>query len=411
MNPGMRDACWCVPTGWRVVLAAVFALAALPLSGARADVTAQVPTVVARVLPPEFVATATAASTPSDGLISSSLAVSPITGLLVGDQGFVTLSPRSPGVFAGARTDIWWRPATYYWQAYDRHCSLPSPPACHSAPVAFQVTPLPAPAMVAPADGAQHVNGTPLTITVQDVPAYDGARQLSVEYSRSPELAPSGLFAQPFLGAFPAPSWVLASRVPATGTATQTLATGNTAALAHARIYWHALRKDCWAEPDCMVTEGVRSFTITPGPVPGYPGLDPETRVLFAIPPQIPIGYLLVKRAHPHKVKIGDVTAAMNCRALPCHVSTRVTIRLGGRTLLRAGRTFARPADPAKWWSDANHIERVKVSKRLRAQIMTALKRNRRVSVTAIATATDLAGRPERHVSRGTFFLSPARTK
>lgn len=410
MEAGMTEANSFALLARRVLLVAFLTLA-LPAPEARADMIALPPTVVARVPAPEFVATTTAGSTPSTGQISSSPAVSPLTGLLVPDQGIVTLTPRSPGVFAGARSDIWWRPATYYWQAYDSHCNLPSPPACHSPPVAFQVTPLPSPAMVAPADGAQHVNGTPLTITIHDVPVYDGARQLSVEYSRSAELAPNGLFAEPFTG-IPRPTWILASGVAADGTATSTVPVGYVAALTHARIYWHALRNDCFAEPDCVVTDGVRSFTVTPGRDPQHPDVDPEARLVFSlVPRKIPIGYLLVRKHPPLRVKVGDVITGMTCRALPCRVSVRVTIRLGGRTLLRVSRNFARPADPVRWWRDANHAERVRVSKRLRAQIMTALKRHRRVSVTAIGAATDLAGRAERHVSRGAFYLSSAGTK
>jgi hypothetical protein len=60
-----------------------------------------------------------------------------------------------------------------------------------------------------------------------------------------------------------------------------------------------------------------------------------------------------------------------------------------------------------KWWEQAIHTERVRTSKPLRAQITAALKRHRRVSVTATATATDLAGRPERHVSRSKYVISP----
>jgi hypothetical protein len=390
------------------VVAVAVASVALPVVRAGADMTALPPTVVARVPAPEFVATATATSTPSAGQISSSPAVSPLTGLLVPDQGIVTLTPRSPGVFAGARTDIWWRPATYYWQAYDRQCNLPSPPACHSPPVAFQVTPLPPPGTVAPADGAGIVNGGPLSVTIRDVPVYDGARQLTVEFSRSPQLAANGMFVDRVLASL---FWDLAPSVGADGTSTRVVPFPYVAALTHQRIYWHVVRKDCWAEPDCVVADGVRSFTVIPGRDPQNPDLDPDARVAFIIPPHIPIGYVLVKKHPPIKVKVGDVIAVMNCRALPCHVSMRVTIRLGARTLLRVNRTFARPADQVKWWRDANHSERVRVSKHLRAQIMTALKRDRRVSVTAIATATDLARRPERHVSRGTFYLSPADTK
>jgi hypothetical protein len=388
----------CARLASRALLAAAVVSAGLP-AAARADVTAQVPAVVARVPPPEFVAAATAGVSPTLGLISSSSSPSPLTGLIVGDKGRVVLSARAPGVFAG-HADIFNAPGTYYWQAVDEQCRSLGGTGCASAPVAFAVTPLPAPAMVAPADGAQIVDGGLLTITVDDVPVYNGGRQLSVEYSRSPQLTSNGLFAQSFTG-LPRPTWSLASDVGADGTATRTLPLPYVAALTHARIYWHAVRNDCFAEPDCIVTDGVRSFTIAPG-------VGGESRVVFGLTPRpIPIGYVLSAGRPRRKIKVGDVLVVITCRALPCHVNMRVTVSFGGRARLRAIRTFSRPADPAKWWEQATHSERVRTSKRLRAQITAALKRHRRVSVTAMATATDLAGRPERHVSRSEYFISP----
>jgi hypothetical protein len=388
------------------LVAVAIVLVALPVAPALADVTAQAPTVIARQTPPEFVAAATAGTSPSLGLVSSSPSLSAATGLIVGDQGRIVMTQRSPGVFSGSRGDIFYRPGTYYWQAVDERCQPAAGTGCSSPPVAFDVTPLPAPAMVAPADDAQIVNGTSPAITIQDVPVYDGARQLSVEFSRSPQLAANGVFAQPFLARL---TWILASSVGADGTSTRTLPLGYEAALTHARVYWHVVRNDCFAEPDCVVTDGLRSFTVTPGPDPRYPDLDPEARVVFDIVPRkVPIGYVIGKSKPPRKVKVGDVMVFMTCRALPCHVSTRVTTRLRGRTRLLANRTFDRPAaDPARWWEEANHFERVRLSKRLRAEVMSALKRHRRVPITATGTATNLAGHPERHVSRGAFTLSP----
>jgi hypothetical protein len=392
------------------MVAVVVALVALPVARARADMTALTPTVVARVPAPEFVAAATAASTPSDGVISSSLAVSPITGLLVGDQGHVTLTPRSPGVFAGARTDIWVRPATYYWQAYDSHCNPPSPPACHSAPVAFQVTPLPAPVMVSPADGAQIPAGTFFSWTIGDVPSYLGARQVGIQRSLSPQLAPSGLFAQP-LGQGPqgpAAIWLLQSSIGADGIGTSPYRLDDWPALFHKRIYWLVWRRDCGADPDCYVTDGqVRSVIV--GPISVQRGVAPDDRLAFRLVSPMPIGWQWVRRPTRHKQTLGDVYVNMTCRGLPCRVALQVTIRLGGRTRVLARRTLDRPADPAMYWAAWNHIEHLRLSKRLRASILAALRRHSRVPITAVATTTNLAGRPERHVGRGHFVLSQPR--
>jgi hypothetical protein len=327
----------------------------------------------------------------------------------VGDQGGVTLTPRSPGVFAGARTDIWVRPATYYWQAYDGHCNLPSPPACHSAPVAFQVTPLPAPVPVSPADGAQIPAGTFFSWTIRDVPSYVGARQVGIQRSLSPQLAPSGLFAQP-LGQGPqGPAAILQleSSIGADGIGSSPYRLDDWPALFHKRMYWLVWRRDCGADPDCYVTDGqVRSVIV--GPISVQRGVAPDDRLAFRLASPQPIGWQWVRRPTRHKQTLRDVYVIMICRALPCHLALRVTIRLGGRTRALARRTLDRPADPVKYWAAWNHIEHLRLGKRLRASIIAALKHHRGVPITATAATTNLAGRPERHISRGRFVLSPA---
>jgi hypothetical protein len=118
----------------------------------------------------------------------------------------------------------------------------------------------------------------------------------------------------------------------------RTLPLSYIAALTHARIYWHAVRNDCFAEPDCIVSDGVRSFTIAPG-------IGGESRVLFGLAPRpVPIGYVLSAGKPRRKVKVGDVLVVITCRALPCHVNMRVTVSFGGRTRLRASaRSPVRP--------------------------------------------------------------------
>jgi hypothetical protein len=238
-----------------------------------------------------------------------------------------------------------------------------------------------------------------------------GARQVGVEYSLSPQLASNGLFAQP-LGQSPqgpAAIWLFQPSTAADGTGTTHFHLPDAAALFHKRIYWHVWRRDCGAEPDCYVTDGqVRSVII--GAISVERGVAPDDRVAFRLASPQPIGWRWVLRPTRHKLTLGDVYVIMACRALPCHMALRVTIRLAGRNRVLTRRTLDRPADPAKYWAVWNHIEHLRLSKRLRASIIAALRRHRGVPITAAAATTDLPGRPERHVSRGHFVLSPADT-
>jgi hypothetical protein len=412
-------------TGFRSAAAAI-AAAAVALSAAptRAELTAQTPPeVTARMAPPVFTATSTG---PPLGIMFARVSASPAVdaqGLLGNEKADVFMAQQSPGVYManGAPVMAWWTPATLYWQAQDRSCLRPQVTPCTSQVVPFQVKPLPAPVMVSPADGAQMRSGTKINWTIRDVPSYAVDRALAVEFSLSPRLATSGLFAQPLTLQFPmsAPSWLQQSSTAADGTGTAQTLLGGFAGLFHKRIYWHVYRRDCFAEPDCVVTDGqVRSVIITPVPDPHDPTANPDARVLFRHglnwPNQkllhrpkakILIGYVIMAADHAKRT-VGDLRFALNVHAMPFRGTMRVTIRLGGRTRVLYRKRYDLPGDPDKYWARADIVERVKLSRRVRAAIIAALKRHRRVAITGTLNTADLAGHPERHVTHDHYTLS-----
>jgi hypothetical protein len=409
-----------------VAPAVALALSAAP---ARAELTAQtLADVTARMAPPVFVATATG---PPLGTTFARVSASPAVdaqGVLGNEKADEFMTQQSPGVYVATAPQVsaWWTPGTLYWQALDYSCLSTRRTGCTSQVVPFHVQPLPPPVMVSPADGAQIrsgtiLSGTKVDLTIRDVPSYFGARSLFAEFSLSPRLASSGRFAEPVSG-FPwsAPSWQGPASTSADGTGTAQAVLDSNPGLFHKRIYWHVYRLGCFAErPECVASDGqVRSVIITPVPDRYDPTANPDTRVLFRSGLKWPnqpllhrpkakilIGYVILKASHA-KRSVGDLQFALNVRATPFGGTMRVTIRLDGRTRVLHRKRFDIPGGPEKLWRGTDILERVNLSKRMRAAIIAALERHQRVPITGTLTTTDLLGRPERHVTHDHYTLS-----
>jgi hypothetical protein len=244
------------------------------------------------------------------------------------------MTQRSPGVYVanGAQVAAWSTPGPLYWQALDNSCLMTRGSGCTSQVVPFQVKPLAPPVIVSPADGARIRSGrfcpAPRSAWRSATsPSYFGARSLFAEFSLSPRLATSGLFAEPLTLAYPmsAPSWQGESSTAADGTGTAQAELGGFPGLFYKHIYWHVYRRDCSAEPDCVVTDGqVRSVIITPVPDPHDPTGNADARVLFRLglnwPNQkllhrpkakILIGYVILAANHAKRT-VGDLQFASN---------------------------------------------------------------------------------------------------
>lgn len=411
----------------RYAVAGVTAALALSAGPARAELTAQTPDVTARMAPPVFVVSATGLA-PSGTSLHARVSASPALdaqGMLGTDKADEPMNLQSPGVYVANAGQVaaWWTPGTLYWQAVEYSCLSTRRTGCTSQVVPFQVKPLPPPVMVSPADGAQIRSGTVLSrtkidLTIRDVPSYF-ALSLFAEFSLSPRLASSGRFAEPLLSGSPAPSWQGPASISADGTGSAQATLDSLPGLFHKHIYWHVYRFDCFAEPDCVVTDGqVRSVIITPVPDPHDPTGNPNTRVLFRSGIKWPnqpllhrpkakilIGYVILKAGHA-KRSVGNLQFAFNVRATPFRGTMRVTIRLGGRTRVLHRKRFDIPGGADRLWAGTDLLEEIKLSKRLRAAIIAALERHQRVPITGTLTTTDLLGRPERHVTHDHYTLS-----
>jgi hypothetical protein len=193
----------------------------------------------------------------SDGVLSS-----PIDDFLAGPQGAPPVYQGGPG------PDTNWpnKPGIYYWQAVYNNCGF-ADPNCFSPIRSLTIDPLPPPAQTSPDDDASIPYGGHRAFSIQDVPSYthEGTR-LYLEFSKSTDLSPDGTFANRYYLVRPSSSEgdVYEYRL------------GAPLSNHPGTYYWMVERFDCFAEPDCDVTDGqIRSFTVAP-PVAGAA---PNTRL------------------------------------------------------------------------------------------------------------------------------------
>jgi hypothetical protein len=159
----------------------------------------------------------------------------------------------------GPDSDANWpnRPGTYYWQARYDECAL-ADPSCFSEIRSLTIDPLPPPTHRLPADDETIPYGEEAMFSLEDVGFYarDGTR-IEIEFSTGTARSSDGTFADPELIARP-------TRV-AGGLYRYRLS--EQIAENPGTYYWIAERFDCFAEPDCYVTDGeIRSFTVAPPP-------------------------------------------------------------------------------------------------------------------------------------------------
>jgi hypothetical protein len=158
---------------------------------------------------------------------------------------------------AGPGPDTNWpnRPGVYYWQAVYNNCGF-ADPNCFSPVRSLTIDPLPPPAQTSPADDATIPYGSRRKLSIQDVLSYahEGTR-LYLEFSKSTELSADGTFADRYHLARPSSvgggAYEYRLRAPLNNH--------------RGTYYWMVERFDCFAEPDCDVTDGqIRSFTVAP---------------------------------------------------------------------------------------------------------------------------------------------------
>jgi hypothetical protein len=186
-------------------------------------------------------------------------------GLIDFDQGLMALTetPGNPGVYTGtlspaSNAPIRSTPGTYYWQAnyFQGGCA----PNCYAVSEVrtLTVTPLPPPTAVSPATGATVPYGGTLVLTINDPPyRQDGTTTRNIELGHGNRLDDDGTFAD-------ADSMLTTQPLSAGGNSYE-YRFGPPFTQYPGTYYWHALRRDCSAEPDCYVVDpDIRSFTVLP---------------------------------------------------------------------------------------------------------------------------------------------------
>jgi hypothetical protein len=173
-------------------------------------------------------------------------------GTLDGDAGSVQLrpDPGDPTVFTLTSTsaNAWTTtPGTYYWQAHRIDSTGDQDGRVVGPVMSFTVTPPPAPSVGSPASGKRYYAGAAIPLEVRA--HVRGPAEIGVEFSRSPETRPDGMFARPW------------SSLPAVGQAGTYSATlpGSATERWSGTIYWHPYRL-CGS--GCVVAGKTRTVRI-----------------------------------------------------------------------------------------------------------------------------------------------------
>ncbi len=165
--------------------------------------------------------------------------------------------PTLPPVYeAGPDSEATWpnKPGTYYWQAVYHNCVF-ADPNCFGPIRSLTIDSLAPPTQTSPEDETTIPYSGEATFSVQDVPSYRRAgTRIYLEFSKNSVPRPNGRLADRYL-AEPHSVGEGVYEYKVTEQITERPGT----------YYWIVERFDCFAEPDCYVTDGViRSFTVAP---------------------------------------------------------------------------------------------------------------------------------------------------